>query len=932
MALPVDPVAPVTPIPTIQKPMGEGAEKQLREYAQALLNHKYQPPNQKYPFYTWANGLDKLSASWLGGKAMREADLGEMARLNKAYGTTNDMAGGGPPASSPASPPTAAAPGGAAPAAPFPGRPASSDRSSESTPAEAALNLSARGETSKTGHAALFNISPDTAGSKSYGPLGLNSKSGSVSNFVRDHPEFGLTAEPGTPEFDNQWRKAAATQKDEFGKAHEDWHKKNIMGGLFSSMTKAGVDPAIANDPRVQTYMADRKVQMGNAGLNTALAAASGATSPESFIHTVSQVDKDRVPLNFKTYLRDHPNDERGLHNRIDLRHNTALAMADPDTTGKMVDYYKGGGDAPVKLAGDPSAASGSAPTGAPSGLPSPGAIQQDVARAYRGFINSGVNPLDAEKLANSAVERRLKLMPQFEAGPYGQIKRTAPGEIPSIVGMAPGFPGVVKHSDLTGTDVIEKYDPKTGDITQRLLIPRSMGGGAAGTPAPTVAPSRSVPIPPPAPAVSPGPPPSRVVSPPPETAPAASPPASVGPVLTSSPPGMPKSPVVAAKPGDKLAMADIKGIEDPVEELYKTSKGGASKLTKLAADTKIGMPDYDLGKPKTPVEVNANKELDWAEANPSAPLGVPNRFDEAMKIVDDPTKSDYEKIGALRNRQGLEKADIAALEDEIKVQNKGFSELQKNIRDSQKQSEHLAPELKVARRILDSSDFHPGPASKLVENVRGLQEEAESAFRTWATDARKYNEDAIKAGRSPTANPGMWDRMADWVKTDHSATANQVYQKILSGSILQSLRGMLGPNAGQFRVQELRMLEQAFGNPNVTLEANKVVMSMVDKINDRNMLIGQMADKYIRKHRKLDSSFEEALSRFEQKNPVFTPEEYDDLIRIGTTGRTGSEPPPAPGPPPAGAAPPGGPTGLPSTDEIRRERERRDKERREGK
>jgi hypothetical protein len=91
----------------------------------------------------------------------------------------------------------------------------------------------------------------------------------------------------------------------------------------------------------------------------------------------------------------------------------------------------------------------------------------------------------------------------------------------------------------------------------------------------------------------------------------------------------------------------------------------------------------------------------------------------------------------------------------------------------------------------------------------------------------------------------------------------------------------MLGKNAGQFRVQELKMLEQAFGNPNLTLPANRVVMSMIDKLNDRHILLGQMSAEYARKHGGLDPSFELATQKFEREHPPYTPKEYAETLRL---------------------------------------------------
>lgn len=973
----------LTPIPTQRDDIGPttNAIEQQRAYAKALMDSKYTPPNSKFPYYTWANGVDTLLGNVLGARAYNKANAMERqnyAGQNRAgtpvIGATSDTTGaGGPGAGSPFhsaavsqvgsepssdNPPLtraitrdpskirAAALGnvGLSPLdtdqekpkpdiaslyaykrdEPPPTRPTSplTARTAVSSPSKAAIDLSSRGETGKTGRGADHNISRDTWGSKSYGRFGLNSKSGSLQDFVNDNPDLNLTAPVGSKEFDDQWNKTAATQNDKFQEAHNRWYQKNIMGGLTESMTSKGVNPDIANHPGVQAYMADRKVQMGRAGLNTALAAASGASSPQEFITAISQVDKANIPNNFRSYLREHPNDAPGLRNRVDLRHNTGLGMIDPKLTADMVDYHRN----PTRLAqaifnppDRPLAADTPGASTAPAGPIPPtfptttqsgmaqGNLQGEVARAYRGMITAGASP----EQAAAQIERLMKIrggsklletgvMPQFEVDAHGIVRRTAPGEIPSMGGVIPGFPGVVKKSETTDTEVQERYNPATGRFDQTIIIP---GSGSVPTPPPAVTPkpapatAPSV-LPPTAPAVPKGP--ITAQTPVPATGPtvAASTPGSL-PVLGTPPP------VMAAQPGQKLAMVDLKGI-DPNEELYKTTKGEPSKLTQLAQAQNIKMPDYDLENPKTDEERRVNEELKWAEEHPSSPLTTPDRFAEAMKRVNDPNTSDYERIDALKKRKGLGEADIKALEDEIKLQNKGFSELQKNIRDAQKQSEHLAPELKVARNILGSEDFHPGPANKLVESIRGFREEAETTFRTWANDAKRRNEEAAKNGRSPTDNAALWDRMADWIKSDHSATANQVYQKILAGSILQSLRGMLGPNAGQFRVQELKMLEQAFGNPSLTLAANKVVMSMIDKINDRNMLIGQMADSYVGKHRKLDPAFETALSRFEQKNPVFKPDEYNELLKIGTTGRTSTE---APAPAPAAT-----PTGTGST------------------
>lgn len=890
------------PTPTLRSGPPEqlpSSVKMQREYAQELLKQK----QSKNPFYTWANGLDDMSRALMGGLASRQADVNERAYIDAAQKNTTPP---GYPMPTGAS--SIAAPGGAAASSPFPqdsqagSEPSlAKDSPSRDDLSTAAMRLSTKGETGKDRiMPALFNISADTGGSKSYGPFGLNSKSGSVDQFVKDNPQFGFTAKPGTPEFDAQWRKAAATDSEGMKKAHSDWHQKNIMGGLSSSMINAGVDPKIANDPRVQTYMADRKVQMGSAGLNAALANARNAADPQTFIRAVSQTDKARIPANFQSYLKDHPNDIKGLANRIDLRHNTALSGADPDLTASMVDFYKNGNKQDSGAGQPPIQVAQNTVTGAPTaqgaipGQGNPfGALQTDFISAYRGLMAAGMNPTQALENATKLTEARKGFQPQFTAGDYGQIQRTAPGEVPSMAGTMPGAIGKVTTS--YGVPVQEIFNPKTGRIEQYPILP-SMGSTTGSTQPPAQPPSSALPKP----AIAPQAPTSAIakapaqVTPATQTAPTVTAGAPQGGPLTTAPPATPlvakptTDVAVGAKPGQQLASLNANDVFD-VNPKEGTVSFNRNKLDRIAATQKIEMPDYNLDKPKTPMENAAKEAVQFAINNPPFPTTLPNRTQEGFAAAE-AAKTPMGQIDALKHIEKLEKSDQEALTDRLKAQDKRFAELQKANQDNEIQAGKLGPGVKVARRLLDSPDFVFGPLSAPVETIRGLQEQGEKFFRGMAEDDKKANKD-----------PSFWNNMADLVHNDKSATANQVYRKVLSGSILQSLREMLGPNAGQFRVQELKMLEQAFGNPNLTLNANKVVMDMIDRVNDRMMLVGEMTNKYLETHQTLDPSFERALSRFERQHPTFDNDEYDKLLNIAATGKeTGLTPTggsqPAPG------------------------------------
>lgn len=204
--------------------------------------------------------------------------------------------------------------------------------SPQTSTSQAAMMLSARGETGQAGltPTALSSIAPDANHSKSYGPFGLNSWKGSAAQFAAAHPELGLTAQPGTQEFDNQWRKAVQEKPQAMLAAHQDWYSKTILPQVTKSLTDAGIDPSIANDPRVQIYMADRQIQMGSVGEGNAFAAAKNTHNPVDFINAVSQADRQNLNSNFSTYLGQNPNNAQGLINRIQLRTSTALGYSPP--------------------------------------------------------------------------------------------------------------------------------------------------------------------------------------------------------------------------------------------------------------------------------------------------------------------------------------------------------------------------------------------------------------------------------------------------------------------------------------------------------------------------------------------------------------------------------------------------------------------------
>jgi hypothetical protein len=195
-----------------------------------------------------------------------------------------------------------------------------------------AASVVAKGETGdpSLGTKAVGNISSDTNGSKSYGFMGLNSGTGSVQGFVRQYGQnFGLTAPAGSRDFDAQWHAAAQNQSGDFRNAQLRYFNERIVPSIATNLQSYGVPANVASDPRVQTYFADRSVQMGTIGLHVAQQAWQNAGGdPVKFLRNMNQIDgrPENLQANFHSAIASGVYGERGHETRLNTRLAGALA------------------------------------------------------------------------------------------------------------------------------------------------------------------------------------------------------------------------------------------------------------------------------------------------------------------------------------------------------------------------------------------------------------------------------------------------------------------------------------------------------------------------------------------------------------------------------------------------------------------------------
>ena len=482
-------------------------------YAQALMSSQQQPVS-KPPVYTWANALSDVSGKLTNAMLMRSLMGASVARQQQAASAflppDAGVSSGSP--SSPTAPSDSVHPGVPPPAPP----------GVAVSPIDQSFRLSALAETGKSGPEALSNISPDTGGSKSYGPLGLNNKMGDLGDFVSQYgDQLGLPQNINDPGFDKAWTSAAKNNPSGMWAANAHYHANTIMPSVTSDLTNAGLDPSMANDPRVVAYFGDRKVQQGTLGLQTAVDAGKAANDPQQFLAAVSASDRANLPNYFKTYLSEHPQNINGLNNRITTRFQHSMALQGgisiPQAQGASEQPVQGQQPiSPMTQGADTSNASAAVPAGqipqqspvSPAG--SPATVNQSAGSALSGtFVNTDILPKAPYVDWDKAKQNWAAYSPQQQAQLIQQANTVRQ---PQVYQMPDGSGTVTYHFDNPSQQTFtpatkwvtekgyggtEKQVPLTYDMRTRNWVPMTgqpLPGGPAQNAVPNAAPSIAAP------------------------------------------------------------------------------------------------------------------------------------------------------------------------------------------------------------------------------------------------------------------------------------------------------------------------------------------------------------------------------------------------------------------------------------------------------
>lgn len=503
-----------------------------------------------------------------------------------------------------------------------------------------------------------------------------------------------------------------------------------------------------------------------------------------------------------------------------------------------------------------------------PGGAPTPGAAGQSdqirLAQALRDptqvndyrqrmgqMIRDGMNPEMAKRLMDSLYEKRKENLPVSDYDPQtGQVITRQLGRVPHISdrpiqNFAPpasnveGIPGATQSNELV------RQPDGTLRRQPSINIPRMNAPIVNGprSEVPVAAPSRGVAQ------GAPTVPPTTENAPAPATAPA-------GPksLLGQNAPSL--------EPW-QVAFNDTVGqIPVPTKNGIKTAQAAA------AEDTDPISQGLD---PRNKEEGLALRYLDAAGKNRPKNTSVQTHTGDLLKEAAE-AKDPYQAMNALSAIKGTAEGAKRVFEDTQIEQNKIYSKMQAGLSETTDQGIKLRPSIKSALKVMESKDWESGQFAKPYEAFVGGRQSLGQLAGRLASD-----EDMPQGIRDAAKKMEEWGRNP----ANAQAGANQVYTKLIAGSILQGMRGMLGSGAGRFMQSELALMQQVLGNNNLTPEANKIVLNIFDKVNDRNILIGKMADEYASRYGKLDARFNQYMTKFQQDHPPYDSKLYDEALKL---------------------------------------------------
>lgn len=179
------------------------------------------------------------------------------------------------------------------------------------------------------------------------------------------------------------------------------------------------------------------------------------------------------------------------------------------------------------------------------------------------------------------------------------------------------------------------------------------------------------------------------------------------------------------------------------------------------------------------------------------------------------------------------------------------------------------------------------------IEKYKGIQTAGERA----ADDIPKL-QIARKLTEDPNFHSGSLEQYNLLVKRalvalggdPNTAVPQEAFRKIISDSLIDNIKGLAGSGAGQVRVAEIKIMQQAAASTENTPQANRMLVEMAARAQQRLVEVARMAQNY--NGGRLDAGFDRQVSAYKERNPLFSPAEISNFRQIIDAGGAKKGPP----------------------------------------
>ena len=230
------------------------------------------------------------------------------------------------------------------------------------------------------------------------------------------------------------------------------------------------------------------------------------------------------------------------------------------------------------------------------------------------------------------------------------------------------------------------------------------------------------------------------------------------------------------------------------------------------------GFPPTELGYAKwLQSQAERNAVLGFNEA-------AKGQLEHANKILDaigavDPAKVGFERTKNIEGKRTDQAFTNAAA-----------------FRKAGQTAEDAAPQLAIAKRLVNSPGFNSGIGTPFVDTMKQLS--------------------------------------ASLFGDPNAATPSQFYDKLRGGTILNEIRSLSASGAGAVRVPEMKFIDTMIAGRDMQPPSIRSAVEVEDRLNKRVRAIYQLQQEYLQSHPQLDEGFDRVVSKFKDQYPLFSEKE----------------------------------------------------------